>query len=249
MSTSKYIRPMSFPETIATMYRLYLKFMFPILILNIIIVAMSWWVLVAGAFVGPVLMMASNTILGRPPKVWESFRKGIFSVAFLKVAFVSISYIVFIFIVFLLIGSTGVVGDIAEISIGAPLLVYSYLFFSPLWIFIPMIMLIEKKGLRASVKRSFQILRNDFARIIQMDIFITAFLLIVAYALTPLMGGTRDDFGVSSLIGIFLPLITGFSSLPYVFVYYEYRARQENYNEELLTQEMGYQPIEEMMTV
>jgi hypothetical protein len=51
------------------------------------------------------------------------------------------------------------------------------------------------------------------------------------------------------LFGLVFGSITGFISLPYVFVYYEYRARYENYSEELLAEEMGYQPMEEMMNV
>ncbi len=244
MSTSKYIRPMSFGETIGTMYRLYVRFMVPILVLNILIAVMSWWVLLVGAFVGPVLMMTSNAILGKSPKVWDSFRRGIISVSFLKIAVVSIVYIVLILIAALLAGALN-----KEMAAGLPMLIYPYLFLSPLWIFIPMIMLLEKKGLRASIRRSFQILRKDFSRILQMDIFITLFFIVIAFLWALLGGLSADNFAVGSVVALFLTLITGFASMPYVFVYYEYRARYENYTEELLTEELGYQPIEEMLTV
>ena len=177
MSATKYIRPMGFLETLGTMYRLYFKIMVPILLLNIILVVMSWWVLLVGAFVGPVLILASNAILGRPLRVLESFRRGIFSVSFLKIAFVSISYIVFIFLLGILV--TG-----ANFDTNGPLLVvlvYSYLVLSPLWIFIPMIMLLEKKGLNDSIKRSFQILRKYARRIVEMDLFISLFISVIAY--------------------------------------------------------------------
>jgi hypothetical protein len=82
-----------------------------------------------------------------------------------------------------------------------------------------------------------------------MDIFITIFIVVIAYLAGSLAGGGIKNFATLSLLAIFLPLITGFSSLPYVFIYYEYRARHENFSEELLTQEMGYQPMEEMMNV
>lgn len=244
MSTSKYIRPMSFGETISTMYRLYVRFMVPILVLNILIAVMSWWVLLVGAFVGPVLMMTSNAILGKSPKILDSFRRGIISVSFLKIAAVSIGYILLIAIPAILMGAFE-----KEIGVGLPMLIYPYLFLSPLWIFIPMIMLLEKKGLRASIRRSFQILRKGFWRILQMDIFITLFFIVIAYLFALLLGVNAENFAVGSVIALFLTLITGFASMPYVFVYYEYRARHENYSEELLTEELGYQPIEEMLTV
>ena len=246
MSTSKYIRPMSFRETIGTMYKLYLKIMLPILLLNTILVAMSWWVLVVGAFVGPILLMTSNAILNKPLRVWDSLIKGIFSWAFLKIAVSSIAYIV----ILLVISSPALIqGSLT----GFGLLAYLYLFFLPVWIFIPMVMLLEKTGLRASVKGSFQILRNDFSRIFRMTLFLTGFIAVMALAAMPLLAGNgytfAENYAMFSLFAMILPLFTGFSSLPYVFVYYEYRARYENYSEELLTEELGYQPIEEMMTV
>lgn len=244
MATTKFIRPMSFWGTIGTMYRLYLRFVVPILVLNILIAVMSWWVLLVGAFVGPVLMMTSNAILGKSPRVWDSFRRGIISVSFLKIAVVSIVYIVLILIAAIMAGALD-----REIGAGLPMLIYPYLFLSPLWIFIPMIMLLEKKGLRASIRRSFQILRKDFWRILQMDVFITLFFIVIASLWALLAGFNAENFAVGSAIALLLTLITGFASMPYVFVYYEYRARYENYSEELLTEELGYQPIEEMLTV
>jgi len=248
MSITRYIRPMSFGETLSSMYRLYLKIMVPILLLNTLIVAMSWWVLLVGAFVGPVLIMTSNAILGKPLKVWGSFWNGIFSSDFVKIALSSIGYILLIVFIFLFFLITGVFGDATDFNVGPPILVYSYVILLPIWVFIPMVMLLEKKGLRASIKRSFQILRKNFSRVLQMDIFIIVFIAVTAYLFSLLMGST-GGFSAGSYFALLLFLFTGFSSLPYVFVYYEYRARHENYSEELLTQEMGYQPMEEMMNV
>jgi hypothetical protein len=46
-----------------------------------------------------------------------------------------------------------------------------------------------------------------------------------------------------------VPIVLGLSNILYVFHYYQVRAEKEGFNEELLAQELGYQPIEEMMTV
>lgn len=246
MTATKYIRPMSFFETLGSMYRLYLKIMFPILLLNIILVIMSWWVLIVGAFVGPVLMMTSNAILGKPLKVWDSFRRGIFSVSFLKIAIASIGYIILISIpaiVALAFSTTD-----ASIDASMVFSMYVYLILIPIWVFIPMIMLLEKKGLRASIKRSFRIVRKNFFRILQMDIFLIVIVTLMASFLNIIFEENAfSSLGV--LIAFFMGLISGFSVLPYVFIYYEYRARHEDYSEELLTQEMGYESMEEMMSV
>lgn len=249
MSTSNYIRPMSFPQMIGTMYKLYLRIMLPILGLNTILVIMSVWVLAVGAFVGPILIMTSNAILNRPLKVWNSLLKGIISWAFLKIAISSIAYLMFVLII-----SIPFFFTVPNIFVWLGILGYLYLFFLPIWVFIPMVMLLEKKGLRASVRRSFQILRNGFGNILKMSLFLTIFIVVVSLLFAALVNSTSgapfsEDFGFASFLGILLPLFTGFSSLPYVFVYYEYRARHENYSEELLAEELGYQPVQEMMTV
>lgn len=244
MST-KFIRPMSLRETIGTMYRLYLKIMVPILLLNLLVVVMSWWVLIVGAFVGPVLLMTSNAILGKPLKVWGSFSKGIFSFAFLKIAISSIGYILLVAIIGLPIILS------MDTFRGLLFLILVYIILLPIWIFIPMIMLLEKTGLRASIKRSFQLLRENFSRTLQMDIYIVAVFLVLAVLFYVALGRpATSDTQIGLLAVLFMIfLFTGFSSLPYVFVYYEYRARHENYSEELLAEELGYQPIEEMLTV
>jgi hypothetical protein len=249
MSTTKFIRPMSFRETIGTMYRLYLKMMIPIIILNLIVnyVTFGFGILV-GIFVGPILMMASNAMLGQRVKALQSIKKGVSPGLFLKIALVSITYLLLVFIAtipFFSMTTYLVVGLYALL----------YLFLAPLWIFIPMIMILEKLGLRASIRRSFQILRKNFSRILMMDAFIIAICLIITWVFASIMaaGGSEPEpmynLGISAIVAWLLASITGFNALPYVFVYYEYRARKENYTEELMTEEMGYQPIEEMMTV
>ncbi len=237
MTTTKYIRAMSFWETVGTMYRLYFKIMIPVFLLNIVIFS------IAGSgflvFIGPILIITSNVILSKPLKVWSSSWKGIFSGAFLKIAVSSIGYMILILILPMLLMANG--SDMLVL----PMFGYLYILLLPIWIFVPIIILLEKKGLRASVKRSFQIIRKNFSRILQMDIFIVVVFTLLA-VLFALPGGNFMN-GLSLSLGLFI--LSGFSCLPYVLVYYEYRARYEGYSEELLAQEMGYQPMEEMMSV
>jgi hypothetical protein len=227
------------------MYRLYLKMMIPIIILNLIVnyVTVGFGILV-GIFVGPVLMMASNAMLGQRVKALQSIKKGIAPGLFLKIALVSITYLLLVLLATIPFFSMDTYLVIA-------LYMMLYLFLAPLWIFVPMIMILEKLGLRASIRRSFQILRKNFGRILMMDIFVIAICLIIAFGFASIAGDPDPmvNFAAGAYIAWFLASVTGFNALPYVFVYYEYRARKENYTEELMTEEMGYQPIEEMMTV
>ena len=245
MSTTKFIRPMSFWQMIGTMYRLYLKMMVPIIILNLLVNYLTVGIgILVGIFVGPVLMMASNAMLGQRVKALQSIKKGIAPGLFLKIALVSITYLLLV-----LLATIPFLGQ--DVSLVIALYMMLYLFLAPLWIFIPMIMILEKLGLRASIRRSFQILRKNFGRILMMDMFVIAICLIIAFGFASIAGDPDPmlNFATGAYVAWFLASVTGFNALPYVFVYYEYRARKENYTEQLMTEEMGYQPIEEMMTV
>jgi hypothetical protein len=245
MSTTKFIRPMSFRETIGTMYRLYLKMMIPIIILNLIVNYLTVGIgILVGIFVGPVLMMASNAMLGQRVKAWQSIKKGVSPALFFKIAVASVIYMLIV-----LLPAIPFISQ--DINFGLALYAFFYLLLSPLWIFIPMIMILEKLGLRASTKRSFQILRKNSGRILQMDLFVTSICVLMTVVFTSLHmdPDPNTNFAISTFGAWLLTSLTGFNALPYVFVYYEYRARNENYTEELMTEEMGYQPIEEMMTV
>ena len=92
-------------------------------------------------------------------------------------------------------------------------------------------------------------LRKNFFRILQMDIFLIVVFTLMAYLISLLFLGDVSAFAMGTAGALFMGLISGFSALPYVFVYYEFRARHENYSEELLTQEMGYESMEDIMSV
>jgi hypothetical protein len=237
MTTARYIRPMSFGASLGSMYKLYLKIFLPIVLINLILAFAGGSLLFTGAFVGPILLMTSNAILEKPIRAMESLKKGILSITFLKIALVSFGYL-------LIVGLVSMVGFGVNDSAGYIILAYVYILLTPLWIFIPMIMLLEKKGMFASIKRSFHILRKSFSRIMQVDFFIVGI-----FAIMALLFIGQQDYAYITLGLVFLPLLTGFLSMPYVFVYYDYRARYEDYTEELLAQELGYEAIEEMMTV
>jgi len=264
MTTSTYIRPMRFGEIVGSIFRLYWKIFIPIIILNIIVNYATLSIgLFTGIFVGPVLMMASDAILGKRLNIWGNIKKGISPGLFFKIALLSVVYITFTLIVSVLIllllawvlialgldtNNQTIAAAGGAIWIGATL--YIYLFLSAVWVFIPMIMLLEKKGLRASVKRSFQILWRNFGRVFLMALVVNLIVTVIAivYSVATGQPDLTSWIEQGGNFAFILASIIGLNTLPYVFVYYEYRARKENFSEELLTQELGYQPIEEMMT-
>lgn len=251
MSLTNYIRPMSFRETVGLMFRLYWKVFIPIIVMNIIINVISLSVFTfIGVLVGPVLIMTSNVMLGQRVKVWQSIKKGVSLGLIIKMAVVSIVFLGIIVLVAILVG--GATAAIFNDNIGAAIGIIIYALLSPLWIFIPMIMLLEKQGMFVSIRRSFQILRKNFTRVVQMDLFVNLVLAVLSVLFAPIFpdpSGAAASFENGVIAAMIVGAITSFNVFPFVFVYYDYRARFENYSDALLTEELGYQPIEEMMTI
>lgn len=253
MSLTNYIRPMNFRETVGIMFRLYWKVFIPILVMNIIInvITLSTFTFI-GLLVGPVLVMTSNVMLGQRVKVWQSIKKGVSVGLIFKMALVSVVFLGVIIVLAMIVG--GIIGGIFNNeNVGLAIGIIIYALLSPLWIFIPMSMVLEKQSLRASIKRSFQILRKNFIRVVQMDIFVNLVLALITVLCALIFPDSSGDFpaslGNGVIAAMLLAAITGFNAFPFVFVYYDFRARFENYSDALLTEEMGYQPMEEMMNV
>lgn len=244
-------------ETIGTMFRLYWKIIIPVIILNIIVDYLTVGIgIVLGFFVGPALIMTSNAILGKRVNIWKSIKEGASLGKLFQFTFASIVYILICYLIAsgvaialhkLLPSYSALYIYLFQEGLNIYIPIYIYLFLTPLWIFIPMIMVLEKKSLGKSIKKSLHILSADFGRIIQMDLF--TLVLSVPVLLLVLVFYNYLKFTSEEILLMLFITITGLNTLPYVFVYYGYRARHENYSEELLAQELGYQPIEEMMTV
>ena len=110
-----------------------------------------------------------------------------------------------------------------------------------------MVYLIEKRSFGNALKRTFQIIWGNKGRLAVVTI-----LLLIFWPIYNLTIGLQlyyiflsDVFSVYLLAFFLVP----FYNLFYMLMYYEYRARHENYNEEILAQDMGYQPMQEMMSI
>jgi hypothetical protein len=211
-------------------------------------------------FIGPAILNISNVILERPKKTLTSFLRGMSAGMILKIFLFFTPYLVLLVILYS--------------NTQHPTLLYVtfnilLLFLTPLWIFYPMILLLEKKSVLQTVRRLRIFASGQFRKLAQIQIF----LLLITVILIPLGGyifqaRSPDVFYRIVVWGVlerqkwdYLPNLImnclfyvmtipfGIAITAYVLHYYQVRAEKENFSEELLAQELGYQPIEEMMTV
>lgn len=251
MSQSNYIRKMNIFQLFTTTVVLAFKNFWPLTVINVITWIPSLFYTLMGLFMGPTLIAASNAILGRPIKVADSFKRGMSP----KYLWQFVLVLIPAFIIILLLNDPlfAFFDGIFDFSIYEEgfgdiftlFLLYFLLF--PLYVFFPMAHFLEKLSFRSALKRTFQIIRGNWLRILLVTVLFFVFWPIYNYTLgyQLFLWFGSDLLSVYILVFILVPFI----SLFYMLMYYEYRARNENYSEEILAQEMGYQPMQEMMTV
>lgn len=293
MSTSKYIRSMSFGELMRSTFSLYLKSFWPVWFILILINLLfdpiiQRFILAIGLdnlqtlllvpiflpalFIGPAMLIISNIVLERPKKSLTSFLKGMSLGMILKI-FLLFSPILIIILVSRILGLLGPYFEKLYLLFSIPLLVLT-----PLWVFYPMSLLLEKKSVLEAMRRTKTFTGGQVKRLLQIQlltILLSALfwpLGIARYFLmwlpdTPVaewfgfgLFGIVDVIGIGGVVNaivnrianglvLVLPITLGFVITMYILHYYQVRAEKENFSEELLAQELGYQPMEEMMNV
>jgi len=192
---------------------------------------------------GAMMVATSNGVLGRPVSVKNALQRVFAGRIGWK-----------IFLGGLLVGLGVVCGLILFIIPGIYLIIR--------WSFVTQAIVLEKEGVRDSLKRSGDLVRGNFWLVFFAYIISFAISLIATYGLNYLIIISLGIIGFNfySAAGAFLikltpgvyigSLVTGpFLFLTNVVLYYSLRARKENYNEELLAVEMGYEPLPETITV
>jgi hypothetical protein len=117
-----------------------------------------------------------------------------------------------------------------------------------------MALVLEKKGFRQSMSRAFRLFLTNFGRSILIfivsAIFSIPFFLLGTF-LDAMLGGFVGNMFGQNAVGIFyaVPFITMFAISFFVMAYYETRARRESYTVENLSQELGFAPLDEMMSM
>lgn len=290
MSTTKYIRPMGFGEFFRVSLNLFVRTIWPLWMIYLLIVftfnpvfrwffinfvptewqRVAWdlhvfaFILLPAFFIGPAMLTISNVILERPKKTVANFRLGMsLSMIFKILMFYSPVLILIPLLRYSIRASSGMLFLLFTIPL---------LFFTPIWVFYPIALLLEKKNVVDSVRRIRTFVSGQFKRLLQIQLLLILFIALITpfalyyaeyYSMTvdkisylefissatsKALFGALADF-LSDALFLAMPLPLGFAITMYVLHYYQVRAVKENYSEELLAQELGYQPIEEMMTV
>jgi hypothetical protein len=223
---------------------------------------------VIGVFVSAAMLFAiSNAVLGRPIHARESYRRA-WSVELLwKLLVLSIPFVIL---------SAGI-SLILQFLAGYPFLLLCFLPFEYLILTISAIMMtflspiavLEKRGILSSVGRLFSLFVGNIGRLLLnyglfwfIPVYILSIVLtfifafpigmIVTSSMTDPVAAQQVNMSVGTVIGFLVSLpitmfITPFGTLLSILLYYDTRARKENYNETLLAEEMGQELIPELI--
>ena len=244
MITSNFIRRMNFFQMIGAVITIYKRTFWPLTVISIInglltILALALafippyvgaiiFIFVPVLYTGPILVAMSNTVVGKKVLIMESYRSGFSVGLFFKTALVALPACL-----------------LAIIISVATSIEYFYLFFlvfMPSWIFFPMVSYLEKLGFAKAYSRSNKLAFANFGRNILI------ILACLAFSIPFLLLGVALG---SVLVGIIIavPFVTMLAVSLFVMAYYETRARRENYNGDALSQELGFAPLDEMMSM
>jgi hypothetical protein len=186
------------------------------------------------------LVATSNAVLGRPVSFRGAYSR-VLSTQFL--------------------GKLTVAATVAglAVSIGLLLLIIPGLVFSIWFAFVPFVVTLEKRSGRAALGRSRELVQGNFWRVlfgyivlcfVPLYVILIAAINIVASALgLTILDGMPYQLVTIAVSSLFALLLAPYLNLVLTLFYYDLRARKENYNEELLAQDMGYKPLGEMVTV
>jgi len=258
MNAPRYVRPMGTTEIFRSAFELYRQHFLTLIIVNAFVVVplllssltsssivqlvIFPFALIASYFgLAVTTVAASNAVLGRPVSVGGTFRRTFSARLIWRLLDVGLGVAVRIGIGFVLLIIPGIVLSVW------------YLFFSP-------VIVLEKITAQSAVlKRSRELVQGHFWRVL----FVYGILFYIPYVvISSVIGSLVLFLGLAigldvllvQLVNLVLDGLWGLVAAPIgsllgTLLYYDLRARKENYNEELLAQDMGYKPLGEMVTV
>ncbi len=269
MATSGYIRRMNFVQMLGALVTIYRKSFVPLLLItliNVVITAVVYIVLNSGPLAsedavaliiglllfifipalsaGPVLVAMSNTVLGNKVKVSESYRGGL-TIGLLFKTFVAALPAGVVTFFAALLASTSLFSSSEFQGLGfiSFLLFFFFLLFMPSWIYTPIILKLEKTAFFRSSVRGIKISFKVFG----WNILIAIACMIIIGLIAALV--YTSDNTAQIIYVIVAPIVTMLAVSLYVMAYYQFRVRNENYTADTLSQELGFAPLDEMMTV
>lgn len=203
---------------------------------------------VTSIFACAIVIVCSRYVLNRPVKLGEIYKNLFWSKYVLHLLFGTL--IITIFLGFplnelpFLLGTKTLTDNIIIFSLYI-LLAQGLLFF--VLFFYASIVLVEKQNFLNAFGRLFTLLSSYWKTI---PLFIISFYVFYWLPTSILSSLTSADILVGSKFdGIVLIIFFPFLYISTVLLYYDARVRKENYNEELLAQEMGYEISTEVMSV
>jgi len=244
----QYIKALSFLDLIASIFQIYRKQFLTLLFVNTIVFGLSYLTLTFSslAFLGVFgqlaeavnVLVCSKAILNKPIKLLDLF-KDIYLAGYVWTLFLCSLFILPIILLVFILPADSLVVPFLEGLTG-----FTFIFLSS-------IVLIEKKGVIAAFKRFFQLLFGNFWNIASK--FAVAYLLyaLIRTLLIALLTFLQVDvlFSVELVAMAANILCAPVIDLAAVFLYYDTRVRKENFSREILAQEMGFQAINEMMSI
>ncbi len=182
------------------------------------------------------LLATSNAILGRPVRIWRVLGQ-IFSINLFGRLLLA-SLVIAIIVMF-----------------GYVLLIIPGLVLIVLYSFTSHVLVLEKLDVPDAMTRSRKLVSGEFWHVVWI-MFLSAILSLLLTLIPLLVAGFVINSGdpmvlifAGLLYLIALLIVSPFYTLVLTLLYYDLRARKENYNEEVLAEELGYEPLAEMLTV
>lgn len=260
MNTEKFVRPMKFWELFKIGFSLLRRHLWLLVAINILpaVIIFAGAFLPAGSLLGAMLtliayifqyfaiamtlLLASNMALGRTVNLrnaWNQARSGALFRRLLAASFWLIVLAVILLIV-------------AQINSVIELLVYVFAIVLLCALFMmSCIAILEKRSGFHTVQRAVLFTFRNFWRIaFSLLVMFIIVGIVPTVVLAPIIAFDNPII-ILLLLLLFLfvtALMMAFQNLTVVLLYYEIRARKENYNEEILAQDMGYQASIEMMS-
>ena len=209
-----------------------------------------------------VVIAASNAVLGRPVRVAPAFQRAAAPRALAKMLVFALP-LPLARLLYLAFFPAATATLTLAAYVGGGLAIFLVMFvFRIFFLFAAPVSVLEKRGLLATVRRVVR-LSAAFAlpNFWRYGLFFVPFQALRALASVVLVAGfllgtgptaTIDDLSLFLLqqipLGLVILFLNPLRNLVATLLYYDARARQEGYDREVLAEEMGYQPLTELIT-
>ncbi len=215
------------------------------------------------------VVLVSNAVVGRQVSLSHAFQRvlsgrlaGRLLVGSLAISFPGIILIFFLFLLWVVSELFGGLGTSCFWVLGLVVVLVLLIVLVRIGFFIPVLVL-EKQGVRQGFRRSFSLTRHSFWRILWQYILVFYLPYFVISTAGPLLlffyfsGSELTGVGGDIIVGVCLAipflvvttLLVPLGSLILLLLYYNARARQENYSVDNLADDLGFQPIGEAASI